>query len=69
MIRHEILPAQSPICRDVLTNRKQIPSIDVLRLVPQSDVMCSAHVPQAHIINEATSLPKAASFARQGKHH
>jgi hypothetical protein len=25
--------------------------------------------PQAHIISEATSLPKATSFARQGKHH
>jgi len=25
--------------------------------------------PQAHIISGAASLPKAASFARQGKHH
>jgi len=26
-------------------------------------------VPQARIISEAASLPQAASFARQGKHH
>ena len=26
-------------------------------------------MPQARIISEAASLPKAASFARQGKHH
>jgi hypothetical protein len=28
-----------------------------------------AHVPKALIISEAASLPKAASFARQGKYH
>ena len=36
--------------------------------VPQWCDVCPM-CPQAHIISEATSLPKATSFARQGKHH
>ena len=36
--------------------------------VPQWCDVCP-HVPKAHIISEATSSPKATSFARQGKHH
>ena len=35
----------------------------------RNDAMLALMCPQAHIISEATSLPKAVSFARQGKHH
>ena len=41
----------------------------MLHAVARNDAMFALHVPKARIISEATSLPKAASFARQGKHH
>ena len=41
----------------------------MLLATARNDAMFALHVPKAHIISEATSLPKAASFAQQGKHH